>query len=153
MSVNEHPTTTDPDSVETRVAVAEKRRKLQRIAAGLGLYGAFGTAAFVGEAIAGTISTLEAIHLIVAVNAGIGALFLWRDSRSARLLTEVDTTEVPQPSWALRIMSSMALIVALWPLLRGDEMNPVWLAVAVAFLGLSFIPIRERQSAESDTPD
>src|SRR5688572_14368956 len=110
MSVDERLTTHEPEGFAAQFAVAEKRRRLRRIAGGLGLYGTFGIAAFVGEALAGTISTLEAIHLIAAANAGIGALFLWRDSRSAQLLTEVDTTEVPQPSWGLRIMSSMALI-------------------------------------------
>ena len=86
MSVNEHPTTTDPDSVETRVAVAEKRRKLQRIAAGLGLYGAFGIAAFVGEAVAVVVK-----HVLRHVVGHAVRHALWH-AVSGHCVREVDAT-------------------------------------------------------------
>jgi hypothetical protein len=142
--------------LEERVAVAERRRTLRRTAAGFGTAGVIGVAAFVGEMIAGSVSTLDTLGLLAGIVAAFGALAFWHESRNVRpsqQAKEEPGADAAATASALRFFSSVALLASLWPAVRGGSINPVWLAVAVAFLGLSFITIRERHDAESDNRD
>ena len=143
--------TNDLDDIDFQVAIAERKRSLRRTAAGLAAAGVITVAAFVGEMIAGSVSTVDTLSLLFGLVSAYGAFTLWRESRNPQLPDEdgnVPGTEATAIASTLRLFSSFFLIAGLWPAMRGGDVNPVWLAVAVAFLGLSFIRVRERKDPE-----
>ena len=143
--------THDLDDIDAQVAIAERKRSLRRTAAGFAAASVIAVAAFVGEMIAGSVSTVDTLGLFAGLVFVYGAFTLLRESRNPQAPDSegnVPGTEAAATASALRMLSSFFLIVGLWPAMRGGDINPVWLAVAVAFLGLSFIPVRERKKPE-----
>ena len=143
--------TNDLDNIDFQIAIAERKRSLRRTSAGFAAAGVIAMAAFAGEMIAGSVSTVDTLSLLFGLVSAFGAFTLWRESRNPRVPDEdgsVPETEATAIASTLRLLSSFFLIAALWPAMRGGDGNPVWLGVAVAFLGLSFIRVREREDPE-----